>query len=116
TTTEFEFHCTDKTCRFHRLIPVQIVDELLYAEPPSMLLATLDKFAMMAWREEANRIFGARDAKEARVAPPSLIIQDELHLIAGPLGTIAGAYEAAVDVSIRARGGNAKIIASTATT
>lgn len=116
TTTEFGFFCPAAECDFHDAIPVQIVDELLYRNPPTMLLATLDKFAMMAWREEPARFFGKRGSDELQVCAPSLIIQDELHLIAGPLGTVAGIYEAAIDVAITSRGGRPKIIASTATT
>lgn len=116
TNSNFEFFCPDETCQFHELIPVQVVDQLLYASPPTMLMGTLDKFAMTAWKDDAGRFFGRRDAKEPSVEPPSLIIQDELHLISGPLGTIAGLYEAAIDVTIATLGQKPKIIASTATT
>ena len=54
-----------------------------------------------------------------RLRPPDLIIQDELHLIAGSLGTTVGLFEAAVDELCTWRLGDAeigpKIVASTAT-
>ena len=80
---------------------------------PSFLLGTIDKFALMPWSEDNGKIFGARTANN----PPSLIIQDELHLISGPLGTISSIYEAAFDLIMRKRleDKGPKYIASSAT-
>ena len=110
----FHFLCRNAACRFGSSgtgrLPCNVVDEALYAEPPTMLVATVDKFARLAWEERASAFFGG-----ARHLPPELIIQDELHLIAGALGSIAGLYEAAVDTVVQSRGLYPKYIASTAT-
>lgn len=106
-----EVFCPNVDCSFHDSLPISYIDEYLYANPPTMLLGTIDKFAMLAWREEARAFFGT--GKE--VSPPSLIIQDELHLISGPLGTLAGIYEAAIDTAISSLGNPAKYICATAT-
>jgi len=107
---KFEFYCPSDDCDFHSRLPIQIIDEALYQNPPSLLIGTVDKFARLTWKEGASAFFG-----QGKKRPPSLIIQDELHLISGPLGTIAGIYEAGFDSIIKLLGVKPKIIAATAT-
>lgn len=118
--------CSDPHCPFGgetSSLPVEVIDEAIYASPPSMFIGTADKFAMMAWRPAAGTLFGFRHGYSGAVTrvsqPPGLIIQDEFHLISGPLGTIYGLYEGVIErlCSSEDRTGliRPKIIASTAT-
>jgi len=112
TETSFEFYCPTSTCEFHNKLPMTVVDEDMYQSPPSFIIGTVDKFARMAWTEKPKAFFGIGHG----YAPPSLIIQDEMHLISGPLGTISGIYEAAIDSIIYSISGYyPKKIAATAT-
>lgn len=133
----------------HPGIPVLVVDEEIYHRPPTMMIATVDKFAMMAWRGQVRTLFGRVGQECERhgllwqsadcngnhqagkgfpsskvkvinpIRPPDLIIQDEFHLISGPLGTMVGLYETAVDElcgwTLDGKTVKPKIIASTAT-
>lgn len=108
-------------------IPVYLVDEQIYSKCPTIILSTVDKFARLPWDPKTNSIFGRVDRKCSRhgyvaigeshesnhrksgdlptaetihvkpFLPPELIIQDELHLITGPLGTVYGAYETIIE-------------------
>lgn len=141
-------------CEFSRAkneigLPVVVVDDEIYRRPPTMLIATVDKFAMMAWKGGVRTLFGkarlecprhgllwpdadcngnhkkkgkcdatvVKTIKEIR--PPDLIIQDEFHLISGPLGTMVGLYETAIDTlcswQYEGKTIHPKVIASTAT-
>ena len=139
--TNLELRCANTSCEFsrNRPLPVLTVDEPIYRRLPAFLIATVDKFAALPWVGETGAFFGHVDRFEDGVGfygaaepgegrplgngwsldPPDLIIQDELHLIAGPLGTVAGLYEAAIDqLASRGSGENRvrpKIVASTAT-
>jgi hypothetical protein len=102
--------CPSPECVFHAELPVVVVDDDLYRRPPTFLLATVDKFARLAWVEEARAFFGGPER-----LPPSLVIQDEMHLLSGPLGTTVAAYEASIDFLMASNGARPKVIASTAT-
>lgn len=104
--------CPDRTCRFHERLPVEVVDERIYKYPPTILLATVDKFARLPYMEEAGVLLGAGVSANE---PPSLILQDEMHLLSGPLGTTVAIYDAAILGIIGEVGGHPKIVASTAT-
>lgn len=135
-----EMRCTNIACAFtgNRSLPIVIVDESIYRRLPAFMIATVDKFAALPWkgeagaffghvnRHDANGFYGAAEPRSGKpldngfsLDPPDLIIQDELHLISGPLGTVAGLYEAAIDrLASREEAGKMvrpKIVASTAT-
>ena len=108
-------------CDFSRdkPLPILAVDEPIYRRLPCFMIATVDKFAAMPWTGEVGQFFGRvqRYDKDGfygpcdpavghplpgdRLLPPDLIIQDELHLISGPLGTMCGLYETALDESVQ---------------
>jgi hypothetical protein len=106
----FEFFCPSGACEFHDRLPVSVVDEDLYVHPPAMVVGTVDKFARLPWEELAGKLFGSD-----KFEPPELIIQDELHLLSGPLGTMVAIYESAIEALCSRRGVRPKIIAATAT-
>ncbi|WP_399892169.1 helicase-related protein [Streptomyces sp. BBFR51] len=116
TADSFAFFCPRQECVFHDELPVAVVDEHLYDRPPTFVLGTVDKFARLAWEPRAGALFGAGGARGARNLPPSLVIQDELHLLTGPLGTTVGLYESAVlGLCAGPDGIGPKVVASTAT-
>ncbi|WP_328980612.1 helicase-related protein [Streptomyces canus] len=102
--------CPNTDCAYRGGLPVHLVDEAVYHHHPTLVIATADKFAQIAWREQVAAIFN-KDLDHQGTPPPELIVQDELHLISGPLGTLAGLYEAAIDLASN----RPKVIASTAT-
>ena len=106
--------CPNNKCDFHAAqngLPLHIIDEAIYCHLPTFIVATVDKFAQLPLSDKPAALFGITSNKK----PPELIIQDELHLISGPLGTMTGIYEAAISKLCEWDGVGAKVIASTAT-
>jgi hypothetical protein len=112
-------HCPDKNCHFHEELPIYIVDETIYEKRPTFLIGTVDKFVQLVWHPTARSLFGIDSKGDRFTSPPSLIVQDELHLISGPLGTLTGLFEILVEeLCIKLVDGKLvkpKIIAATAT-
>lgn len=110
----FHFRCSNRECSFGAhddgKLPCSVIDEALYKHPPTLLIATIDKFARLAWEERTSAFFGKNANR-----PPELVIQDELHLIASALGSVAGLYEAALHTVLASKNIYPKYIASTAT-
>jgi hypothetical protein len=90
-----EFFCEDSDCDFNDGLPLHVVDEAIYQVRPTLLIGTVDKFALLPWYPEARQLFGLDT--QGISSPPDLIIQDELHLISGPLGSMVGHYETVLD-------------------
>lgn len=89
--------CPDKKCEFNTNFPVYMIDDDIYEKQPSLIIATVDKFANLIWKEETRRIFGIGDSGEREKPPPVLIIQDELHLISNALGSTFGFFETLIE-------------------
>ena len=114
--TDLRIACANWQCEFSgdQPLPIVAVDEPLYRRLPAFLIATVDKFASLPWVGDSGALLGGADRYDAagfygaaaprrggRLArplpPPDLVIQDELHLISGPLGTMAGLYETVIE-------------------
>lgn len=124
-------------------IPALTVDDQIYAWPPSLIVSTVDKFARLAFEPRASVLFGnveyyheyegfyrehasrlapgkphppikKKSIPHGALPPPDMILQDELHLIDGPLGSMVGLYETVVD-ALCGQTKKVKYIASTAT-
>lgn len=137
--TDLVVHCAASKCEFNskRRLPVVAVDEVLYRRAPCFVIATVDKLASLPFEGRSGVLFGLADRYEPhvgffgpcdtamgqrlerRLLPPDLIIQDELHLISGPLGTMVGLYETAIDSlcerEVDGTRVRPKVVASTAT-
>ncbi len=127
--------CRSPDCPFNEEMPFTCVDDDIYLNPPTVLLATADKFVQIAHNHSAksvkyspnfNSVNGAQytirrmmgfEDQSTSPGPPDLVIQDELHLLTGPLGTVAGLFETALDLSWKeaCNGHRVKYIAATAT-
>lgn len=95
--TGVEMHCPDRFCTFREGLPIYLIDEDLYDSRPSLVIGTVDKFALLAWQSEARALFGLDPNGRRDSSPPGLILQDELHLISGSLGSMVGLYEPLVE-------------------
>lgn len=110
------FKCPDAACDFSDRLPFYVIDDDIYDDRPSLVIGTVDKFAQLAWEPRARSLFGIAADGSRSSSAPNLIIQDELHLISGPLGSMVGIFEAAVGALCSAAGGRSpKIVSSTAT-
>lgn len=136
--TDLRIICANDACDFtrDRALPIVAVDEPLYRRLPCFVIATVDKLASLPWLATPGKLFGKVERYDAAgfygpgekggdtklprpLPPPDLIIQDELHLISGPLGTMVGLYETAVEAlctrQVDGKQVLPKIVASTAT-
>ncbi|MEU1734357.1 helicase-related protein [Streptosporangium sp. NPDC020145] len=104
-------HCVDDSCQFSDELPLVVVDDVLYDDPPTILLATVDKFARLQFKPAAGRLLGLG----TMFKQPSMVIQDELHLLSGPLGTTVAVFDAVIQLLLSRTGSSPKIVASTAT-
>ena len=89
--------CPDPDCPFNNALPVYVIDEDIYNKRPDLVIGTADKFARLTWRDDTRSLFGIDGSGKRFASPPGLIIQDELHLIAGPLGSMIGLYEVVIE-------------------
>ena len=129
----FYMHCTNTKCHYYiassefklttndnsrfveRTLPIYYVDEEIYDVRPTLLFSTVDKYAQLAWKKESFKLFNYDENFDRACSPPSLIIQDELHLISSSLGTIYSLFEFVIDELCTVEGVSPKVVGATAT-
>lgn len=102
--------CINQRCGYVNGLPIYYIDDQIYNHKPTLLFATVDKFAQLH-KKLAQKLLNPNTNDS-----PDLIIQDELHLLVGALGSIVGLFESVVEALISKNGRVPKIVASTATT
>jgi hypothetical protein len=88
-------YCENKDCRYHDQLPYLFIDDEIYRNVPSVLISTLDKFAVMAInnRFKALLLIDQDGKTHCKDPVPTLSIIDEIHLIKESLGTFSSHYE-----------------------
>ncbi|GHB83888.1 helicase-related protein [Persicitalea jodogahamensis] len=109
----FTTKCLNNSCHFTTELPIYFIDQQIYQKRPTLLFGTVDKFAQLPHIEEGHQLFNSLDNEKL---PPDLIIQDELHLLSGPLGSVVGLFETIILELCTRPSRIPKIVASTATT
>lgn len=97
--------CENPDCSYHEAIPFLFIDQEIYRKPPSVMISTLDKFAIMAFNPNFRSLFYLDDEHMADPAP-TLVITDEIHLIKESLGTFSSHYESVFNFYCRELIGN----------
>ncbi len=84
--------CNNSQCLYHQVIPFLFIDSEIYRNPSSVIISTLDKFAIMAYNKDFRDLFLLKN-EEIKDPIPTLVITDEIHLIKESLGTFSSHYE-----------------------
>jgi hypothetical protein len=137
------FHrCTNQDCAFTKgILPVFVTDNEIYRYLPTVLVGTIDKLASIGNQRKLAMVFGRVQGrcvdhgyyfsrctqKGCKVTPlgiggvagisgPTLLVQDELHLLREGLGTFDSHYETfAQELTRRFGNPELKLVASSAT-
>lgn len=135
--------CTNRGCKYPRgEVPVVITDNEVFRYLPTVVIGTVDKLAAIGNQRKFALVLGQvdgrcqvhgyfkgiccqKDCKDkallkpgipAGLSGPTLLVQDELHLLKEGLGTFDSHYETFLQAVLQALGSpTAKIIASSAT-
>ena len=54
------YTCPDRRCEFHQVLPLYVIDEDIYEVRPALVIGTVDKFAMLAWKPQARALLRDR--------------------------------------------------------
>ena len=137
--------CSNPNCESHGLLPLYMVDDDLYRVIPSVIISTVDKMTAIGLNLRFHNLlcgatykcpvhgYTARkkclvsgckcdpaDFKKIKMKDPapSLLIQDELHLIKESLGAYDAHYETLIEYFVKSFSGSnrgMKVIGATAT-